>query len=181
MNANFSFFADAQSNKATILKTTRSSNTNKSRQQSKTIEFISLKETIKVAQSNDTPILLAIVHSKSIDERSPKQMKSTTKTRVGVIHGMAEGEKRRMLKKSGLAEDTTRVKETVKDMVDKADSVVGKGELSRMLEEYKNVFLENLPYGPPLKKVIDHEIDVVVGSKPRHKSPYRRSNAEMEK
>ena len=42
------------------------------------------------------------------------------------------------------------------------------------------MFPEKLPYGPPPSRMIDHEIEVVPGSEPPHKSPYRLSNAEME-
>ena len=78
-----------------------------------------------------------------------------------------------MLKESGPAKDT------MKEMVEKADRAV-RGELSGILEEYGDVFPEKLPYGPPPKRMIDHEIEVVPGSEPPHKSPYRLSNAEME-
>ena len=84
-----------------------------------------------------------------------------------------------MLKESGPTKDTTTVKDTMKDMVEKADRAV-RGELSRILEDYGDVFPEKLPYGPPPRRMIDHEIEVVPGSEPLHKSPYRLSNAEME-
>ena len=39
---------------------------------SKKIDFISLKETIKVAQSEDTPVLFAIVRPTSVDDMPKK-------------------------------------------------------------------------------------------------------------
>ena len=74
-----------------------------------------------------------------------------------------------MLKESGPTKDTTTVKDTMKDMVEKADRAV-RGELSRVLEEYGDIFLEKLPYGPLPRRMIDHEIEVVSGSEPPHKS-----------
>ena len=168
-------FSNSLADAATILKTGPSN----SSKQDKKIEFISLKKTIKMAQSKDTPILLAVVRLIRNEDIPKKNKKPKTKTRAGTIHGRTEGEKRRMLKESGPAKDTTTVKDTMKDMVEKADRAV-RGELSRILEEYGDVFPEKLPYGPPPKRMIDHEIEVVPGSEPPHKSPYRLSNAEME-
>ena len=47
----------------------------KSRQQDKKLEFISLKKTIKVAQSLDTLVLLAVVHPIT-NENMPKKIKN---------------------------------------------------------------------------------------------------------
>ena len=141
----------------------------KSRQQTKKIEFISLKKTIKMAQSPDTPVLLAVVRPTSHDDIPKTKKKIKTKTRAGAMHGRTEGEKRRMLKESGPAKDTGNVKDTMKEMVEKADRAV-RGELSQILEEYGDVFPENLPYGPPPRRMIDHEIEVVPGAEPPHKA-----------
>ena len=84
-----------------------------------------------------------------------------------------------MLKRSTPRKDIKAVEDTKKDMVAKVDPKV-KGELSKILEEYGNIFLEKLPYGPPPWCVVDHEIEVVLGSTPLHKSPYRLSNAKIE-
>ena len=168
-------FCNSLADNATILKP----DTKKSRQNDKKLDFISLKKTIKVAQSLDTPVLLAVVRPITNEDMPKTKKKSKTKIRAGAAHGMTQGEKRRMLKESGPAKDTTTVNDTMKEMVAKADRAV-KGELSRVLEEYGDIFPEKLPYGPPPKRLIDHEIEVVPGSEPPHKSPYRLSNAEME-
>ena len=42
------------------------------------------------------------------------------------------------------------------------------------------MFPDKLPYGPPPKRQIDHEIDTVPGEAPPHKSPYKLSPAEMD-
>ena len=69
----------------------------KSRRQNKKIDFISLKKTIKMAQSKDTPILLAVVRPIRNEDIPQKNKKPKTKTRAGAAHGRTEGEKRRML------------------------------------------------------------------------------------
>ena len=165
-------FSNSLADSAQILKTGPSKPTKK-------LDFISLKKTIKMAQSTDTPVLLAVVRPITNEDIPKKNKKPKTKTRANAAHGRTEGEKRRMLKESGPAKDTTTVKDTMKEMVEKADRAV-RGELSGILEEYGDVFPEKLPYGPPPKRMIDHEIEVVPGSEPPHKSPYRLSNAEME-
>ena len=75
-------------NKATILKTFGPSTQDNSRQKCQNINFISLKETIKVAQSKDTEVSLAIARPISVDNMPKKRMKTKTKIRVGVAHGM---------------------------------------------------------------------------------------------
>ena len=109
--------------------------------------------------------MLAVVHPIRNEDIPKKIKKPKTKTRAGAAHGRTEGEKQRMLKESGPSKDTTTVKDTMKDMVEKADCAVG-GELSKILEEYGDVFPEKLPYGPPPRRMIDHEIEVVPGSEP---------------
>ena len=74
-----------------------------------------------------------------------------------------------MLKESGLINDIKTVEYIKKDMVAKEDPKV-KGELSRILVEYVDIFLEKLSYGPPPRRVVDHEIEVVRGSTPPHKT-----------
>ena len=68
-----------------------------------------------------------------------------------------------MLKESGPIKDTKTVDDIKKDLV-------LKGELSKIVEEYGDIFPEKLPCGPPPKGVVDHEIEVVPGSTAPHKS-----------
>ena len=114
-----------------------------------------------MASSTDTPVLLAVVRPTMNDEVPKKIKKTKTKMRPGATHWLTEGEKRQMLKESSPAKDTTTVKEIMKDMMAKW-------------------FPKKLAYGQSPKRMIDHEIEVVPGSEPRHKSPYLLNNAEME-
>ena len=63
--------------------------------------------------------------------------------------------------------------------VQEANSAV-RDELKGILEEYKDVFPDKLPYGPPPKRIVDHEIETAPGEAPPHKSPYRLSVAELD-
>ena len=57
------------------------------------MEFISLKKTIKVAQSLDTPVLLAVVRPLTNGDMPKKNKKSKTKIRASAAHGLTKGEK----------------------------------------------------------------------------------------
>ena len=89
------------------------------------------------------------------------------------------GEKCQMLKESSPMKGTKMVEDIKKDTVAKADPKV-KGELSKILQEYGGIFLEKLPFGPPLWWVVDHEIKAVPRSTPLYKSLYRLNNVKME-
>ena len=77
------------------------------------------------------------------------------------------------MKESGPIKETKTVQDIKKEIVEKVEPKV-KGELSKILEEYGDIFPEKLPYGPPLWHV-DYKTEVVSGSTPPHKSPYRLS------
>ena len=94
-----------------------------------------------MAQSLDTLVLLIVVHSITNEDMPKKDRKSKTKTHAGVARGLTEGKKPWMLKESSPAKDTTIVKDTMKEMVEKVDCVV-RGELSRVLDEYGDIFLD---------------------------------------
>ena len=71
------------------------------------------------------------------------------------------------------------VKDTMKEMVEKVDCAI-RGKLSQVLEDYGDIFPKILPYAPPPKKMINHEIKVAPRFDPPHKSPYRFKNVEIE-
>ena len=50
--------------------------------------------------------------------------------------------------------------------------------MQSLLKEYQDVFTSNLPIGLPPPRAITHGIDVVPGSKPISKPPYRKSTSK---
>ena len=50
--------------------------------------------------------------------------------------------------------------------------------LQDLLQEYKDVFPDDLPRGLPPERPVDHGIDVIPGTKPISKPPYRLSHSE---
>ena len=89
-----------------------------SRQQDKRIEFISLKKTIKMAQSLGTLVLLAVVHTITDQDMPKNTKKSKSKTRAIVAHGLTKGKKCQIWKESSLAKDATTIKDKMKEMVE---------------------------------------------------------------
>ena len=50
--------------------------------------------------------------------------------------------------------------------------------MQKLLQEFVDVFLDDLPCGLPLARAITHGIDIVEGSKPINKPPYHLSASE---
>ena len=92
---------------------------------------------------------------------------------------MTEGEKRRMAKETGPVTKDIPVEEVIKQKIQEVDPKV-RASLQGILRDYRDVFPDKLPYGPPPKRLVDHEIETIQGEAPPHKSPYRLSSAEME-
>ena len=113
-----------------------------------------------------------------------KQMKSKTKTKrsrpkLATAHGMTEGEKRRPMKETGPVTTEILAEIVIETHLQKADPVVC-APLKGIFDDYRDLFPSKLPYGPPPKRQLDHEIHQVPGEEPPYKSPYRLSSTEME-
>lgn len=52
-------------------------------------------------------------------------------------------------------------------------SVLQQKELEKLLTEFNDVFLDQLPAGLPPKRVVDHHIDLFPGAHPMSTSPCR--------
>ena len=69
------------------------------------LDFISLRQAKLLANSSDTPMYLGII--RGIDDFSMQLKQTKTKTKrsrpkLASMHGMTEGEKRRLMKETGL-------------------------------------------------------------------------------
>ena len=72
-------------------------------------------------------------------------------------------------------------------MVWVTDGTEGKEETERqankakhIVDEYRDVFPDKLPFGLPPSRAVDHRIDIVPGSSPVSRSPYRMSPTELD-
>jgi len=70
----------------------------------------------------------------------------------------------------------------VKENKSKKDDVVKiqHPQVKKLLQKYNDVFPNDLPSGLPPKRDIDHKIELVSGSEPPTKAPYRMSPAELD-
>ena len=133
----------------------------------------------KKLTKGDTPMYLAFVRGTEDWTMQPRKKKIKTKSKAGAAHGMTEGERRRLSKETGPVTKEESVMEVIKQKIQEVDPAV-RGCLQGTLHDYRDIFPDKLPYGPPPKRLVDHEIDTVPGETPPHKSPYRLSSSEME-
>ena len=52
--------------------------------------------------------------------------------------------------------------------------------LQKILAEYRDVFKDKLPIGPPPEREVVHSIEVQPGSEPTYRTPYRLRPAEQD-
>ena len=53
--------------------------------------------------------------------------------------------------------------------------------IRNLLRSFKDVMLDQLPQRLPLKRVVDHHIELLLGVKPLAKGPYRMASPELAK
>ena len=148
------------------------------------LDFISLRQAKRLANSSDIPMYLGIIRSIDDFDMQLKQTKTKTKTKrsrpkLATAHGMTEGEKRRLMKEIGPVTTEIPAETVIETHLQKADPNV-RAPLRGIFDDYRDLFPSKLPYGPPPKRQLDHEIHLVPGEEPPYKSPYRLSSTEME-
>ena len=139
------------------------------------LDFISMRQAARRANKTDQPMFLCVV--RATQEPGPKGKRR--RSRAGAAKGMTEGEKRKLSKETGPVVKEVSITDTIRSKVAEADAAV-REQLQATLEEYRDVFPDKLPYGPPPRRVVDHEIETTPGAAPPHKSPYRLSTAEQD-
>ena len=58
--------------------------------------------------------------------------------------------------------------------------VVYRERLENIIQEYRDIFPEQLPKGTPPRRVVEHVYNVEPGSKPSYRPPYRLGPAEQD-
>lgn len=140
----------------------------------KKLDFVSMRQAVKRANKTDQPMYLCVLKATELLDTGKKKAKS----KAGAIHGMTEGEKRRMSKETDPVKDVVPIETVIHEKVEEADESI-REQLQAVLDDFRDVFSDKLPYGPPPKKIVDHEIETLPGETPPHKSPYRLSIAEL--
>ena len=68
----------------------------------KKTDSISLRDTLNLAKTQDTPILLALFRASNSEDVPKKKTKTKTKIPATSVHGLIEGEKCNMFNASGI-------------------------------------------------------------------------------
>lgn len=93
--------------------------------------------------------------------------------------GMTEGKKKQMSKQRGPRKEFATVHEVRKKVLEGIRPEC-RSELSKIFQEYADVFPEKLPRGKPADREVTHEIRIEEGSKPQSRPPYKLSPAERD-
>ena len=92
---------------------------------------------------------------------------------------MTQKVKRELMKEQGAVRAAPPMKETHRKICSDAPKKI-RDALSRMLQEYEDLFPEKLSKGRPPKRVIGFEINTVPEATPPSRPPYRLSPIESE-
>ena len=79
----------------------------------------------------------------------------------------------------GPKKDFKTVEERTKTIVDSV-AKEHQAKLQTVLAEYRDVFRDELPKGPPPRREVVHSIEVQPGSEPTYRTPYRLRPAEQD-
>ena len=93
--------------------------------------------------------------------------------------GTIEKTKREHSKAMGPKKKFKTIEETMQEVVESM-AKEHQAKLQKILAEYRDVFKDELPKGPPSKREVVHSIDVQPGSEPTYRTPYRLRPAEQD-
>ena len=125
-------------------------------------QLISSKQVAKVMRKGE-PVYLALIRS----------------TTEPAVQGLTQKSKLQKMKEKGPVRKAPPVAETRKRMCQNAPEGVKK-ELDHLLQEYAELFPEQLPKGKPPKRAMEFEIRIEEGATPPSKPPYKLSPKEHE-
>ncbi|MCV6575237.1 MAG: dUTP diphosphatase, partial [Cohaesibacter sp.] len=143
-------------------------------------QLITARHIQKLAKA-DNPVYLAIV--RKTDEAPRKRQRSKRITdrvaRFAAAHGRTEIHKRSINKMIGPKKDMISVAQREREVISQVP-VVYQEKLEEIIQEYRDIFPEQLPKGIPPVRVVEHSINVEPGSKPSYRPPYRLGPAEQD-
>ena len=147
-------------------------------------EFVSMKKMQKLMKQKEHVFLCIIKAEKQNIERKRRARGGKKSTGMGNIvahdsHGMTEKTKREHSKAVGPKKDFKTVEEETQKVVESV-AKEHQAKLRTVLAEYRDVFKDELPKGPPPKREVVHSIEVQPGSEPPYRTPYRLRPAEQD-
>ena len=145
---------------------------------SNTRQWISARQLQKLAKV-DSPVYLAIVRKTDEVVRTRQRTKRTSShvAQFAVAHGRKEINKRSVNKQKGPKKDIISVAQREQQVLDSVP-VHHRRKLEKIIQEYRDVFPEQLPKGIPPARVVEHSIQIEPGSKPSYRPPYQLGPAK---
>ena len=133
---------------------------------------------------NDEPVLLAIIRTSNDFVTCGKNKKEGNQRSPGYAavnwaHGMTEGQKRKINKDSGPKNNIISMKEREREVLESVPAIHRKS-LDKTIQEYRDVFPDELPNGAPPNREVKHHIEIEPGSDPPYRPPYRLGPAEQD-
>ena len=147
-------------------------------------EFVSIKKMQKLMKQKEQVFLCIIKAEQPSTERKRRVRGGNKSTGLSNIvaqnsHGITEKTKREHSKAVGPKKDFKTVEERTKTIVDSV-AKEHQAKLQTVLAEYRDVFRDELPKGPPPRREVVHSIEVQPGSEPTYRTPYRLRPAEQD-
>ena len=147
-------------------------------------EFVSVKKMQKLMKQKE-PIFLCIIKA---DQSAPGGRRRTRgKRKTAVLsssaaqdsHGVTEKTKRELSKVTGPKKDFKTVEERAEEMI-AGVAEEHQTKLRSVIAEFRDVFRDKLPKGPPPNREVAHSIEVQPGSEPTYRTPYRLRPSEQD-
>ena len=152
-------------------------------------EFVSMKQMKKLMKQKETVFLCIIKAGEETLERKRrtrgnKKSKSLDSKLSNIIAQDSQGVTEKTKREHSKAVGPRKKFKTIEEATQEAVEGVAKehqANLQKILAEYRDVFKDNLPIGPPPKREVVHSIEVQPGSEPTYRTPYRLRPAEQDK
>ena len=122
----------------------------------------------------DNPVFLAIIRTNenSLDQMTRRDKRIHRRVaRLAATHGLTESQKRMMNKETGPNKNIILVAEQEQQVLKRVPES-HRECLGKLIQEYHNLFPEQLPKGIPPSREVKHRIDVEPGSKTPYRPPY---------
>ena len=131
--------------------------------------LITARQLSKLAKGNN-PVFLAIIRetNEAPQMKMTNQRSSVRAAHFAVAHGMSEGARRSINNKEGPKKDIISVGEREQQVLESVP-VCHREKLGHMIQQYRDIFPEQLPKGIPPKRVVEHSIKIEPGSKPSYR------------
>ena len=133
----------------------------------------------KIAKG-DHPVFLAIIRetNEAPIKRKGNKRSSSRAARFAAVHGRSEIHKRSINKSQGPKKDIISTAEREQQVLDSVPTC-HRERLGKLINQYHDIFPEQLPQGIPPKRVVEHSIKIEPGSKTSYRPPYRLGPAEQ--